>query len=104
MVHEGLVITQAEAEDLLYTKCLAIEASIHQMVMVSLTNNQICALISFAYNLGVAALRASTLLKKLNSGDTAGATNEFLKWNNAGGKVIPGLTRRRQAERELFLS
>ncbi|EBY2991617.1 lysozyme, partial [Salmonella enterica subsp. enterica serovar Typhimurium] len=49
-------------------------------------------------------LSSSTLLRKLNSGDYAGAADEFLRWNKAGGKVLNGLTRRREAERALFLS
>jgi lysozyme len=54
--------------------------------------------------LGSAALACSTLLKKLNAGDTKGAAEEFLKWDKAGGKVLAGLTKRRKAERALFLS
>ncbi|MDU2883127.1 MAG: lysozyme, partial [Enterobacter sp.] len=62
------------------------------------------ALVDFAYNLGVKALEGSTLLKKLNAGDYAGAAAEFPKWNKAGGKVLPGLVKRREAERTLFLA
>ncbi|HHP2614034.1 TPA: lysozyme, partial [Enterobacter roggenkampii] len=56
------------------------------------------------YNLGSRSLSTSTLLRKLNAGDYAGAADEFLRWNKAGGKVLNGLTRRREAERALFLS
>jgi lysozyme len=52
----------------------------------------------------VPVLSTSTLLRKLNAGDYAGAADEFLRWNKAGGKVLNGLTRRREAERALFLS
>ncbi|EAS3672836.1 lysozyme, partial [Salmonella enterica subsp. enterica serovar Weltevreden] len=62
------------------------------------------ALVSFAYNLGARTLSTSTLLRKLNAGDYAGAADEFLRWNKAGSKVLNGLTRRREAERALFLS
>lgn len=58
----------------------------------------------FAYNLGINALKGSTLLKKINAGDYIGAANEFHKWNKAGGKELAGLTRRRGAEKSLFLS
>ena len=68
------------------------------------TQNQFDALVSFTYNLGAGNLRSSTLLKKLNAGDYAGAADEFPKWNKAGGKELAGLTRRRNAERDLFLS
>lgn len=59
---------------------------------------------SFAYNIGSRALSTSTLLKKLNAGDIKGAADEFLRWNKAGGKILNGLTCRREAERALFLS
>lgn len=52
--------------------------------------------------MGINALAHATLLKKLNNGDYDGAANEFLKWDHASGQVVPGLTRRRSAERCLF--
>jgi lysozyme len=61
------------------------------------------ALVSFTYNVGAGAFRTSTLLKKLNAGDTVGACNQLPRWNKAGGKVLPGLTRRRAAEQALCL-
>ena len=57
-----------------------------------------------AYNIGTRALSTSTLMKKLNAGDVKGAADEFLRWNRSGGKVMAGLTNRRKAEREVFLS
>lgn len=65
---------------------------------------QFDALVSFSFNLGLGSLQSSTLRMKYNRGDTAGTADEFLKWNKAGGKVLKGLTRRREAERSLFLS
>jgi lysozyme len=62
------------------------------------------ALVSFSYNCGLGSLQSSTLRMKFNRGDYAGAADEFLKWNKAGGKVLRGLERRREAERALFLS
>lgn len=73
------------------------------MVKVVVNDNQFAALVSFAYNLGTGSLASSTLLKKLNSGDMEGAADQFLKWDHAGGVIVLGLTRRRQAERALFL-
>lgn len=64
---------------------------------------QFGALVSFAYNVGVGALQSSTLLRLHKAGDYAGAANQFLRWNRAGTKVLAGLTRRRQAERALYL-
>ena len=62
------------------------------------------ALVSFAFNVGLGNLQSSTLRMKYNRGDYDGAAVEFLKWNKAGGKVLRGLERRREAERALFLS
>jgi GH24 family phage-related lysozyme (muramidase) len=62
------------------------------------------ALVSFSYNCGLGSLQSSTLRMKFNRGDYDGAADEFLKWNKAGGKVLRGLERRREAERALFLS
>lgn len=73
------------------------------LVKVALTDNQFGALVSFVYNLGAGALSSSTLLKMLNSSNYSGAADQFLKWDHAGGVVVAGLTRRRQAERALFL-
>jgi lysozyme len=78
-------------------------SAINKMLKVSVNQNQFDALVSFAYNVGVGALQKSTLLKLLNSGDYAAAAEQFLRWNKAGGKELAGLTRRRQAERSLFL-
>ena len=73
-------------------------------VKVPINQNQFDALVSFAYNLGNGSLQQSTLLKKINDSDYIGASEEFLKWNKSGGKVLSGLTKRRSAEQELFLS
>lgn len=76
---------------------------VEQLIKVPINDNQFAALVSFAYNCGTAALTTSTLLKRLNAGDYQKAADEFLKWDHAGGVVLAGLTRRRQAERALFL-
>lgn len=76
--------------------------SASRYVSVTLTKYQFDALVSFTFNAGGAALRTSTLLKKLNAGDYAGAASEFLRWVNGGGKKLPGLVRRREAEKALF--
>ena len=61
------------------------------------------AMVSFAFNVGLGNLQSSTLRMKYNRGDNSGAADEFLKWTKAGGKVLNGLVRRREAERALFL-
>jgi lysozyme len=77
--------------------------AISGMVKIEVNDNQFAALVSFAYNLGNANLASSLLLKKLNSGDVLGAADQFLKWDHVDGVIVLGLTRRRQAERALFL-
>lgn len=102
-VTPGQCISQARADELLAQDLAPRERDVERLVKVPLTQHQFDALVSFVYNLGAGALAGSTLLKKLNAGNYAGAADEFLKWNKAGGKVLPGLSRRRAAERELFL-
>lgn len=103
-VRAGMTIKQETAERLLKTGLVSYESDVSRLVKVGLTQGQFDALVSFTYNLGSRSLSTSTLLRKLNAGDYAGAANEFLRWNKAGGKVLNGLTRRREAERALFLS
>lgn len=68
------------------------------------TQAQFDALVSLAYNIGLGNFERSTLLKKHNAGDYAGAKAEFARWNRAGGKILKGLTRRRAAEAALYAS
>ncbi|MGX5107233.1 lysozyme [Enterobacter cloacae] len=103
-IRAGMTIKQETAERLLKTGLVSYESDVSRLVKVSLTQGQFDALVSFTYNLGARSLSTSTLLRKLNAGDYAGAADEFLRWNKAGGKVLNGLTRRREAERALFLS
>ena len=77
---------------------------IFPLIKVKVTQSQFDAMVSLAYNIGVGNFLKSTLLKKLNASDFAGAGEEFLKWNKAGGKEVLGLTRRREREKQLFLS
>ncbi len=103
-IRAGMTIKQETAERLLKTGLVSYENDMSRLVKVDLTQGQFDALVSFTYNLGARSLSTSTLLRKLNAGDYAGASDEFLRWNKAGGKVLNGLTRRREAERALFLS
>ena len=73
-------------------------------IKVKVSQSQFDAMVSLAYNIGVGAFLKSTLLKKVNAGDFAGAGEQFLRWNKAGGKEVLGLTRRREREKQLFLS
>lgn len=99
----GQTITQAQADTWVVEEYDAFEARVRRIVTVPLTANQLGALVSFAYNLGVSALASSTLLRLLNAGDYKGAAAQFARWNRAGGRVLAGLTKRRAAEAALFV-
>ena len=73
-------------------------------IKVKVTQSQFDAMVSLAYNIGTGAFLKSTLLKKVNAGDFAGAGEQFLRWNKANGKEVLGLTKRREREKQLFLS
>lgn len=104
-VQLGQTITQKEADDLLAFHLNYFYERIKDMVKSNLNDNQLGALLSFSYNLGLGNLKVSTLLKKVNA-DPNDPTikDEFLKWNKAGGKVLAGLTKRRQEESNLYFS
>lgn len=74
------------------------KATIARCVTVPLYQHELDAYMSLAYNIGTGAFCGSTLVKKVNAGDYAGACREILRWNRAGGRVLAGLTKRRQAE------
>lgn len=78
-------------------------AAVESVVKVPMSDNQWIALCSFCFNVGVGAFTGSELLWKLNSGNYAGAADEFLRWKYQKGKELPGLVRRREAARALFL-
>lgn len=103
-IRAGMTINQETAERLLKTGLVSYEADVSKMLKVGVSQCQFDALVSFCYNLGAKSLSSSTLMRKLNAGDVNGAADEFLRWNKAGGNVLAGLTRRREAERSLFLS
>ncbi|HEY6028092.1 MAG TPA: lysozyme, partial [Pseudolabrys sp.] len=95
-------IDEAEATRLLCDDLEAAEACVTDCVDVDLTQGQFDALCSFVFNLGCARLKSSSLLRKLNAGDYAGARAEFPKWSRVGQNQVPGLLRRRLAEQLLF--
>ncbi|KVX88761.1 muraminidase [Burkholderia ubonensis] len=97
-------LTPAEADALLRQDLRSAELSLRKLLRVPVTQQQFDALMSFVFNLGSGRLRSSTLLHYLNAGAPARAADQFLVWNKAGGRPLAGLTRRRQAERALFLS
>ena len=101
-VKPGMTITQEEAEQMLESELVEYEGYVTKYVTVPLTQNQFDALVVWVYNLGPTNFRNSTLLKKLNSGDYTAAGKEIERWNKAGGKVLNGLVKRREAEANLF--
>ena len=101
---KGMRIDRREANRLLLEDVAHHAKGVDSLLKVDVNQNQFDALVSFAFNLGVGALGKSTLLRKLNNGDTAGAAAEFDRWVYAGGKKLNGLVRRRDAERKLFES
>jgi lysozyme len=75
---------------------------VNKLVTIELSQPEFDALVDFVFNLGSGAFASSTLLKKLNSVDTAAAAAEFDKWDHAGGQIVAGLLRRREAEMTMF--
>jgi lysozyme len=103
-VVEGLVITEQQADERFARRmALEFEPAVRKAVRVPLNPRQFDAAVSIFYNAGVSAMTASTLVRLLNMGDFAGAAGQFPRWNQSGGVVMPGLQRRREAERLVFL-
>lgn len=102
-VKEHDVITKAEAEEILKKELHRFEAGVEELVTVGINQHQFNALVSFSYNVGLGALKNSTLLKLVNARDFKGAAKEFDKWTKAGGNVLKGLVTRRNEEQALFL-
>jgi lysozyme len=101
-ITKDMVWTQRQCDEAFLADMKAFEASVKRLVKVELNQHQFDALVSFCYNCGAGNLEKSTLLRKVNAKDFAGAANEFHKWNKGGGKVLPGLIRRRASESLLF--
>jgi lysozyme len=98
----GMTVTARSAEALLIKDLQKYENAVKQAVKVPMSDNQFGALVSLCYNIGPGNFAKSTLVRKLNAGDVIGAANQFDVWVNADGKKLPGLVRRRAAEKALF--
>lgn len=104
-VKMGQVITQHQADIILASDIEIYEERVDNLLgRLAVTSNQFSALVAFAFNLGITALANSTLMKRLKGDDATAAQAEFGKWVKAGGKVLPGLVKRRAAEAALFAS
>ena len=101
-VKEGDRITEPQAERDLLEELEEFKHQVLNSVKVELKQNELDALTSWTYNLGVGNLKSSTLLKKLNAGNKSEVPAEMIRWNKANGKVLAGLTKRREAEAELW--
>ena len=99
---EGMKIDQATADELFDEEIVEYENYVNTTVSVPLSQNQFDAIVSWVFNLGNGNLQASTMLKVINSGDHAGVPAQIKRWNKAGGKVLEGLIRRREAEALLY--
>jgi lysozyme len=102
-VHEGLVWTQFKADSQLLVDMSWAENAVRTLVKVALTRDQFISLGDFVYNVGSGNFASSTLLRDINACDMSDAAKEFLRWNESGGKVLPGLVVRRNAEEALFI-
>ena len=96
-------VSRSEATKLLQCEMIHIYKTMSRFVSVETNQHEFDALCSFIYNVGSGNFRASTLRQKLNRGDKLGAANEFWKWRRGGGKILPGLVKRRQYEKDLFM-
>jgi len=104
-IKQGDVITKAKALEWLKITTASVEGRVKALIKRPVTENQLAALTSLAYNIGLGAFSRSTLLRKLNAGESTNAVAaEFLRWNKVAGKEVPGLTNRRKLEAELYLS
>lgn len=103
-VKKGMKITQQQADEILVNDLVKYEMAVSKALTRNPTENQFSAMTSLCFNIGPGNFAKSSVVKKFNAGDLAGAANSFLLWNKAGGVVMRGLTRRREAERELFLT
>jgi lysozyme len=104
-IKEGDTITKAKALDWLKKDTAAFKAGVEKLVKVPVNDNQLAALTSLAYNIGLTAFSRSTLLRYLNSNVAKEqVAAQFLRWNRSGGQIVRGLTIRRKLESDLFLT
>ena len=98
------VFSMEEVDAILRSDLNRFERGVERFCPVALSQGQFDALVSFSFNVGLGTLQRSTLRQKVLRGDMAGASEEFLKYTIAGGKVLKGLVNRRNDERAMFLS
>jgi lysozyme len=97
-------LSHPEALQLLQRDVDRFSDGVARLLTRPVTQPQFDAMVSLAFNIGLQAFRSSTLLRRFNDGDLAGAAEQFPRWRYAKGRELPGLVRRRADERALFLS
>lgn len=102
-IAKGIRWTQRQADDRLAVDVDRFLKGVRSVLKKPASDAQLGAMTSLAYNIGVGAFRDSTLLRKFNAGDIAGAAEQFARWNRAGGRVMQGLSNRRADERRVFV-
>ena len=102
--HDNRTFSKDEVDGLLASDLQRFEIGVARLFPMVLTQGQNDALVSFAFNLGLGGVQRSTLRSKILRGETQEAADEFLKFTRGGGKILPGLVKRRNDERALFLS
>lgn len=100
----GMTITKQEAEDILKRDLEIYEDAVRLAITKPMNANQFAACVSLCYNIGPSNFKTSSVVKRFNSGDVAGAADSFLMWNKAGGEAVQGLVNRREDEKKLFLT
>lgn len=103
-VKRGMKITDQQATDILKTDLTKFEAAVINVLTKAPTENQFAAMVSLCFNIGPGNFGKSSVVKNFNAGKVSAAADAFLRWNKAAGKVLPGLVRRREDERKLFLT
>lgn len=101
-IKRGTVWTQEQADTRLAIDIRVFMAGVRRLLARNATPNELGAMTSLAYNIGLGAFAKSTLLRKFNAGDKKGAAEQFDRWVNAGGRVMRGLVSRRADERRVF--
>ena len=101
---DNRVFSGAEVDGILGADLRRFEVGVAKLFPVGLTQGQNDALVSFSFNLGLGGVQRSTLRQKVLRGEVEAAADEFLKFTRGGGKILPGLVKRRNDERALFLS
>jgi lysozyme len=103
-VHKGMIITDHQVMSILADDLGKVEGTVRKHLPGAIAQPEFDALVSLCFNIGGGNFGTSSVVKRLNAGDRTGAGDAFMMWNKAAGKVMKGLTRRREAERHLFLT